>query len=166
MISHTDRSRRSIWTARLPTTCSGQDWALGVVLHKIWIFLVLSERFETSWADRLDLLQNGGPARIDGNFWPIMRYTIGPLLFFWGVSLVGPYLVGKFVVAVTHSAAPSAALSMKYSYLICAVVHLTVWMCGYLRRMLWQLHDNIRDEKYLTGVRLHNYPTRQAAASE
>ncbi|KAJ8907524.1 hypothetical protein NDN08_007635 [Rhodosorus marinus] len=135
-----------------------QDWAVGTLLEKALRAVVLSgERREVRWIECLEWIHTGNVARMDEEFSTIIRWTITPWLMLWIGLLVCPLLATQLGHLLFPASTEEILSRGNYAYIMCACVYLNVWMLSHIRHAVMRLHDSIRDDKYLAGIRLHNF---------
>eukprot|EP00184_Porphyridium_aerugineum_P005636 CAMPEP_0184696662 /NCGR_PEP_ID=MMETSP0313-20130426/3882_1 /TAXON_ID=2792 /ORGANISM="Porphyridium aerugineum, Strain SAG 1380-2" /LENGTH=1180 /DNA_ID=CAMNT_0027155331 /DNA_START=258 /DNA_END=3800 /DNA_ORIENTATION=- len=134
-----------------------QDWALGLLLLKLWIRLVLNTEMHVGWRERMQRLRAGGFAHVDANFWDTLSGLVLPLVFLTCAALSLPYALANVVLPAFLFSSEASQLTMRFGYLCMTLILLEIQLWQYLRVVLRRVHDAIRDDKYLLGRRLHNF---------
>jgi E3 ubiquitin-protein ligase MARCH6 len=136
-----------------------QDWALGLLMIKVWSRIVLAGGLNPAWRERLERAREGGFLGAGRNFWRTVREVVGPVVCANIVALAAPYAFAHGLlpaVGISHSA---ACVVYRYIYVWLVFIYFTGVLGRYTATGLHALHDSIRDDKYLVGRRLYNYAT-------
>ncbi|KAI3997852.1 hypothetical protein MKX01_036322 [Papaver californicum] len=136
-----------------------QDWALGLIFLKIWTRLVMLDRMtplvDESWRLKFERVRDDGFSRLRG-LWVLQEIVI-PIVVKLLTALCVPYVFARGVFPI-----------LGYSLIVNSAVYRFAWV-GSLsfsviffcakRFHLWftNLHNSIRDDRYLIGRRLHNF---------
>ncbi|MCO5559734.1 hypothetical protein L7F22_013336 [Adiantum nelumboides] len=136
-----------------------QDWALGLVFLKIWTRLVMLGQVapivDESWRIKFERVKADGFTRLRG-LW-VMREIVAPILVKLLTALCVPYVFARGLFP-----------ALGYSLLVNSAVYRFAWSGCLILGMLWygirclqqwvsELHNAIRDDRYLIGKRLHNF---------
>ncbi|XP_024527152.1 probable E3 ubiquitin ligase SUD1 [Selaginella moellendorffii] len=147
-----------------------QDWALGLVLLKIWTRLAMAGQAtlltDESWRRKFEQVKADGFSRLRG--WWVFQEIVAPVLVKLLTALSIPYVAARGLF-------PALGLSI----LINSAVYRFAWagslmlLTGWyglrqLRQLFLDVHNAIRDDRYLIGKRLHNYgePSKALVAAE
>ncbi len=68
-----------------------------------------------------------------------------------------PYVLAAGLLPLVVRSPHVLRLAMNLSYLVAAALVLSWHALLNLRGLFWQLHNELRDERYLVGRMLHNY---------
>ncbi|KAL8129206.1 hypothetical protein V2J09_018361, partial [Rumex salicifolius] len=144
-----------------------QDWALGLVFLKIWTRLVMLDPMmplvDGTWRRKFERVREDGFSRLQG-LW-VLREIVLPIMMKLLTALCVPYVIAKGVFPV-----------LGYPLLVNSAVYRYAWL-GYLSLSLlcfcakrfhaWftNLHNSIRDDRYLIGRQLHNYKKQTQSSS-
>ncbi|CAK9208987.1 unnamed protein product [Sphagnum troendelagicum] len=144
-----------------------QDWALGLVFLKIWTRLVMLGQMmplvDDSWRVKFEQVRLDGFSRLRG--WWVFTSIIVPILVNLLTALCLPYVLACGIFPL-----------FGYSLIINSTVYRFAWLgslllglCWYgtkrLHKWLLDLHNSIRDDRYLVGRRLHNFGERRRVGS-
>jgi len=139
-----------------------QDWALGLLSLKIWVRLEMVEFWrEDGWKIKFEQVMHDGFRNI--NFSRIVCTIVFPVFQFLAICLSIPYAVSHGLIPclvsspVIHSAIDRFCPS--FLFLLYMLLHAS----SSLREWLLEVHDSIRDERYLVGKKLHNFSGGLAA---
>ncbi|KAH7425122.1 hypothetical protein KP509_11G040700 [Ceratopteris richardii] len=139
-----------------------QDWALGLLFLKIWTRLVMmgypAPTADESWRMKFERVKADGFTRLRG-LW-VMQEIVIPILMKLLTALCVPYVFARGLFPV-----------LGCSLLVNSAVYRFAWFGFLLLRMLWygvvqlqqwaaELHNSIRDDRYLIGKQLHNFGER------
>jgi len=140
-----------------PYFCLHQDWALGLLLLKVWSCIAVTGGLGGHWRERVLRAREGDIIGLDQNFWRTMREVVIPVLVSVITALSVPYSVARGLLPLLGIARWVSNMVYRYAYLV-----ITCLLCGfeslrYSISILRDLHDSIRDDKYLVGKRLYNF---------
>ncbi|KAL3538858.1 hypothetical protein ACH5RR_002224 [Cinchona calisaya] len=136
-----------------------QDWALGLIFLKIWTRLVMLDQVlplvDESWRIKFERVREDGFSRLQG-FW-VLREIVFPIIMKLLTALCVPYVLARGVFPVFGYPLVVNSAIYRFAWLGCLGLGL-VWYCA-KRFHIWfkNLHNSIRDDRYLVGRRLHNY---------
>ncbi|GBG74019.1 hypothetical protein CBR_g17730 [Chara braunii] len=138
-----------------------QDWAVGLLLLEIWMRLVMLGQVmpfgigDDRWRNKFERIRNDGFMRLHG-MW-VLKEVIAPIVGYLLTLLCLPYACAKGLMALI-SPSPQMALLVPRFACLGTVVAVVLWrLLQKSRAWLIELHDSIRDDRYLIGQRLHNY---------
>lgn len=140
-----------------PYFCMHQDWALGLLLLKVWACVAVTGGLGGVWRERVLRFRDWELAGLDRHFGRLLKDVLLPVLTPLITILSVPYTIARGLLPALGAARWISNWVYRYSYLAIAS-----WYCGrestrYLVSLLRDLHDSIRDEKYLVGKRLYNF---------
>jgi Sec-independent protein translocase protein TatA len=142
-----------------------QDWTMGVLALKLWHLLVMvAPRRDgaappDSWQAHFDALQAGGLRNLD--FSRALSKIVLPVLLNLATSLAVPYVVTRAVLPLLQLPASVLGYANLYAYQVYHGVYVA-WLGGRrLHALAVQLHNAIRDDRYLVGRQLNNFELRQ-----
>lgn len=144
-----------------PYFCLHQDWAIGLLLLKVWTCIAVTGGLGTKWRERVLRAREGDIIGLNQNFARTMREVVLPVLFSVVTALSVPYSFARGILPLLGAPRWVSNLVYRYAYLV-----ITCLRCGYETTkysisILRDLHDSIRDEKYLMGKRLYNFMESQ-----
>ncbi|XP_071930911.1 probable E3 ubiquitin ligase SUD1 isoform X2 [Coffea arabica] len=136
-----------------------QDWALGLIFLKIWTRLVMLDQVlplvDESWRIKFERVREDGFSRLQG-FW-VLREIVFPIIMKLLTALCVPYVLARGVFPIFGYPLVVNSAVYRFAWLGCLGLGL-LWYCA-KRFHVWftNLHNSIRDDRYLIGRRLHNY---------
>nr|GMC81029.1 probable E3 ubiquitin ligase SUD1 isoform X1 [Ipomoea batatas] len=136
-----------------------QDWALGLIFLKIWTRLVMLDQMmplvDDSWRTKFERVRQDGFSRLQG-FW-VLREIVVPIIMKLLTALCVPYVLARGVFPILGYPLVVNSAVYRFAWLGCLGFSL-LWFCA-KRFHVWftNLHNSIRDDRYLIGRRLHNY---------
>lgn len=134
-----------------------QDWALGLLIMKLWNKVVLAGRVNVDWRQRVERAREGGVLGMGPNFPRTLQEVVLPVLMWTLIALCLPYTFAQGVLPVLGFSRFASNVVYRFIYVgIAAVYGFQVAMRSMFRAMRG-LHDSIRDDKYLIGKRLYNF---------
>jgi E3 ubiquitin-protein ligase MARCH6 len=148
-----------------------QNWALGLVALKVWVQGVLMGAValgggagQEQWSARLERVYANGVRNVD--FLWTLREVCLRLLNTVGEYYFVPYFFTKAIAPLVIQDPLLINFLNRYSvclYLLMkAALHVVKQCIAYVR----ELHDHIKDERYLVGMRLHNIPASGSQEGE
>lgn len=140
-----------------PYFCLHQDWALGLLLLKVWACIAMTGGLGAKWRERVMRAREGDIIRLDQNFARTMREIVIPVLISVITALSLPYSIARGVLPMLGVARWVSNVVYRYAYLIITCLYCGFETLRYLVSVLRDLHDSIRDDKYLVGKRLYNF---------
>eukprot|EP00178_Gracilaria_changii_P025840 TRINITY_DN793_c1_g4_i1.p1 TRINITY_DN793_c1_g4~~TRINITY_DN793_c1_g4_i1.p1 ORF type:complete len:1115 (+),score=186.48 TRINITY_DN793_c1_g4_i1:299-3643(+) len=141
--------------------CLHQDWALGLLLLKVWSCIAATGGLGAKWRERVLRAKEGELAGLDVNFWRTMREVVLPVLGWCMTALCMPYSISRGVLPMVGVAEWVSDQMYRYAYLVVACLYCSFEVFRYSMSVLRDLHDSIRDDKYLVGKRLYNFGDSQ-----
>ncbi|KAH7307266.1 hypothetical protein KP509_22G052000 [Ceratopteris richardii] len=142
-----------------------QDWALGLVFLKIWTRLVMLGQVppivDDSWRMKFERVKADGFRHLQG-LW-VMREIVAPILMQLLTALCVPYVVARGLFPVLGYSLFVNSAVYRFAWSGCLLLALLWYGIRYLQRWASELHNSIRDDRYLIGKRLHNFGEKTAA---
>ncbi|XP_022727397.1 probable E3 ubiquitin ligase SUD1 isoform X2 [Durio zibethinus] len=136
-----------------------QDWALGLIFLKIWTRLVMLDHMmplvDESWRIKFERVREDGFSRLQG-LW-VLREIVFPIIMKLLTALCVPYVLARGVFPVLGYPLVVNSAVYRFAWLGCLSFSL---LCFCARRFhVWftNLHNSIRDDRYLIGRQLHNF---------
>eukprot|EP00897_Mesotaenium_endlicherianum_P009194 jgi/Mesen1/8302/ME000451S07505 len=136
-----------------------QDWAFGLVFLKVWTRLVMMGQADLivndTWRRKLERVRADGFANLHA-LW-VLRNIIVPVLVNLLTALCVPFVLARGLVPLLGF--PLLVESAVYRFAWIGSLALTLAWYGICRAHKWvlELHNTIRDDRYLVGRRLHNF---------
>lgn len=136
-----------------------QDWAFGLIFLKIWTQLVMLDQLaplvDDSWRAKFERVRENGFSRLQG-FW-VLREIVTPIVMKLLTALCFPYVLARGIFPVLGYPLIVNSAVYRFAWVGCLGFSL-VCFCG-KRCHAWfnDLHNSIRDDRYLIGRRLHNF---------
>lgn len=140
-----------------PYFCMHQDWAMGLLLLKVWACIAMTGGLGAKWRERVLRAREGDVLGLDQNFGRSMREVFLPLLVSVLTALSVPYSFARGLLPFLGVTRWVSNLVYRYVYLVIAWVYCGMETMRYSICMLRDLHDSIRDDKYLMGKKLYNF---------
>lgn len=140
-----------------PYFCVHQDWALGLLLLKVWACIAVTGGLGGVWRERVVRIREWDMAGLDRHFGRLLRELLLPVLIPILTMLSGPYSFARGVLPALGAERWVCNAVYRYSYLAIACGYCSWESMRYVVSWLRDLHDSIRDEKYLVGKRLYNF---------
>lgn len=140
-----------------PYFCVHQDWALGLLLLKVWACIAVTGGLGAVWRERVVRIREWDMARLDRHFGGLLRELLIPVLIPIITMLSAPYTFARSVLPALGVERWVSNAVYRYSYLAIACGYCTWESMRYIISLFRDLHDSIRDEKYLVGKRLYNF---------
>lgn len=136
-----------------------QDWALGLIFLKIWTRLVMLDHMmplvDESWRVKFERVREDGFSGLQG-LW-VLREIVFPIVMKLLTALCVPYVLARGVFPVLGYPLVVNSAVYRFAWLGCLSFSL---LCFCVKRFhVWftNLHNSIRDDRYLIGRRLHNF---------
>ncbi|GJM97900.1 hypothetical protein PR202_ga14861 [Eleusine coracana subsp. coracana] len=136
-----------------------QDWALGLIFLKIWTRLVMLDQMaplvDESWRAKFERVRDDGFSRLRG-LW-VLHEIIMPIVSKLLTALCVPYVLARGIFPVLGYPLIVNSAVYRFAWLGCLIFS-ALFFCG-KRFHVWftNLHNSIRDDRYLIGRRLHNF---------
>ncbi|KAL5200719.1 hypothetical protein ABZP36_021922 [Zizania latifolia] len=145
-----------------------QDWALGLIFLKIWTKLVMLEQMaplvDESWRTKFERVREDGFSRLRG-LW-VLHEIIMPIVTKLLTALCVPYVLARGIFPVLGYPLIVNSAVYRFAWLGCLIFS-TLFFSG-KRFHVWftNLHNSIRDDRYLIGRKLHNFGETSPNLSE
>ncbi|KAL0376089.1 UNVERIFIED_CONTAM: putative E3 ubiquitin ligase SUD1 [Sesamum calycinum] len=147
-----------------------QDWALGLIFLKIWTRLVMLDHMmplvDESWRIKFERVREDGFSRLQG-LW-VLREIVSPIIMKLLTALCVPYVLARGIFPVLGYPLVVNSAVYRFAWLGCLFFSLLYFCAKRFHVWFTNLHNSIRDDRYLIGRRLHNYGenlARQADSS-
>ncbi|XP_019086195.1 PREDICTED: probable E3 ubiquitin ligase SUD1 [Camelina sativa] len=136
-----------------------QDWALGLMFWKIWTRLVLLDHMrpivDDSWRAKFERVREDGFLRLQG-LW-VLKEIVFPIVMKLLTALCVPYVLARGVFPILGYPVVVNSAVYRFAWIGCLSVML---LCVCAKRcIVWfrNLHNSIRDDRYLICRRLNNF---------
>ncbi|OIV93295.1 hypothetical protein TanjilG_13122 [Lupinus angustifolius] len=164
-----------------------QDWALGLIFLKIWTRLVHSSKLapiyltkpssfiwvmldhlmplmDESWRAKFERVRENGFSRLQG-LW-VLREIVLPIIMKLLTALCVPYVLARGVFpALGYPLVVNSAV-YRFAWLGCLSFSFLCFCAKRFHVWFTNLHNSIRDDRYLIGRRLHNFGEHVQRATE
>ncbi|KAL5705651.1 RING-type E3 ubiquitin transferase [Ranunculus cassubicifolius] len=136
-----------------------QDWALGLIFLKIWTRLVMLDHmaplFDESWRIKFERVRDNGFSQLQG-LW-VLREIVIPIIMKLLTALCVPYVIARGLFpALGYSLVVNSAV-YRFAWIGCLTVSVICFCAKRFHVWFYNLHNSIRDDRYLIGRRLHNF---------
>lgn len=136
-----------------------QDWAFGLVFLKIWTKLVLLGQMapltDDSWRIKFEQVKADGFSRLRG-LW-VLREILAPILVKLLTALCVPYVFARGLFPLFGYSLIVNSAVYRFAWSGCLMLGLLWYWIRKLHQWFMDLHNSIRDDRYLIGRRLHNF---------
>ncbi|RWR77573.1 putative E3 ubiquitin ligase SUD1 [Cinnamomum micranthum f. kanehirae] len=136
-----------------------QDWALGLVFLKIWTRAVMMDQMapfmNESWRLKFERVREDGFSRLQG-LW-VLREIVVPIMMKLLTALCVPYVFARGIFPVLGYPLIVNSAVYRFAWLGCLLFGLTGFCIKRFHIWFTNLHNSIRDDRYLIGRRLHNF---------
>ncbi|KHN43053.1 E3 ubiquitin-protein ligase MARCH6 [Glycine soja] len=136
-----------------------QDWALGLIFLKIWTRLVMLDHMmplvDESWRVKFERVREDGFSRLQG-LW-VLREIVLPIIMKLLTALCVPYVLAKGVFPVLGYPLVINSAVYRFAWLGCLSFSFVCFCAKRFHVWFTNLHNSIRDDRYLIGRRLHNF---------
>ncbi|KAH7575277.1 hypothetical protein JRO89_XS02G0074100 [Xanthoceras sorbifolium] len=136
-----------------------QDWALGLIFLKIWTRLVMLDHMmplvDESWRIKFERVREDGFSRLQG-LW-VLREIVFPIIMKLLTALCVPYVLARGVFPVLGYPLVVNSAVYRFAWLGCLSFSLFCFCAKRFHVWFTNLHNSIRDDRYLIGRRLHNF---------
>ncbi|KAA8536214.1 hypothetical protein F0562_028692 [Nyssa sinensis] len=136
-----------------------QDWALGLIFLKIWTRLVMLDHMmplmDESWRMKFERVREDGFSGLQG-FW-VLREIVFPIIMKLLTALCVPYVLARGVFPVLGYPLVVNSAVYRFAWLGCLGFSLLCFCAKRFHVWFTNLHNSIRDDRYLIGRRLHNF---------
>ncbi|XP_010531564.1 PREDICTED: probable E3 ubiquitin ligase SUD1 [Tarenaya hassleriana] len=136
-----------------------QDWALGLIFLKIWTQLVMLNHMfplvDESWRAKFERVREDGFSRLQG-LW-VLREIVFPIVMKLLTALCVPYVLARGVFPMLGYPLVVNSAVYRFAWLGCLSFSLFCFCAKRCHAWFTNLHNSIRDDRYLIGRRLHNF---------
>ncbi|XP_021714472.1 probable E3 ubiquitin ligase SUD1 [Chenopodium quinoa] len=136
-----------------------QDWALGLIFLKIWTRLVMLDHMmpmvDESWRAKFERVREDGFSRLQG-LW-VLREIVLPIILKLLTALCVPYVLARGVFPVFGYPLIVNSAVYRFAWLGCLCLSVLFFCAKRFHVWFTNLHNSIRDDRYLIGRRLHNF---------
>ncbi|XVF45105.1 hypothetical protein PTKIN_Ptkin02bG0179200 [Pterospermum kingtungense] len=136
-----------------------QDWALGLIFLKIWTRLVMLDHMmplvDESWRIKFERVREDGFSRLQG-LW-VLREIVFPIIMKLLTALCVPYVLARGVFPVLGYPLVVNSAVYRFAWIGCLCFSLLCFCAKRFHVWFTNLHNSIRDDRYLIGRRLHNF---------
>ncbi|KAF8404991.1 hypothetical protein HHK36_009886 [Tetracentron sinense] len=136
-----------------------QDWALGLIFLKIWTRLVMLDNMmplmDDSWRIKFERVRDNGFSQLQG-LWVLQEIVI-PIIMKLLTALCVPYVFARGVFPALGYPLIINSAVYRFAWLGCLSFSLLCFCAKRFHVWFTNLHNAIRDDRYLIGRRLHNF---------
>ncbi|KAE8667447.1 putative E3 ubiquitin ligase SUD1 [Hibiscus syriacus] len=135
-----------------------QDWALGLIFLKIWTRLVMLDHMmplvDESWREKLERVREDG--FLDCRAFGCCE-IVCPIIMKLLTALCVPYVLARGVFPVLGYPLVVNSAVYRFAWLGCLCFSCLCFCANRFHVWFTNLHNSIRDDRYLIGRRLHNF---------
>lgn len=143
-----------------------RDWAIGLIAMKCWTKLHMMDQMaplvDESWRAKFVRVREDGFSGLRG-FWILHEIAI-PIIVKLLTALCVPYVFAKGVFPVFGYPLIVNSAVYRYAWLGCLFFSMLCFCAKRFRVWFMNLHNAIRDDRYLIGRRLHDFGEDEAAS--
>ncbi|KAL6209805.1 hypothetical protein ACLB2K_020744 [Fragaria x ananassa] len=136
-----------------------QDWALGLIFLKIWTRLVMLDHMmplvDESWRVKFERVREDGFSRLQG-LW-VLREIVFPIIMKLLTALCVPYVLARGLFPVLGYPLVVNSAVYRFAWIGCLCFSVLCFCAKRFHVWFTNLHNSIRDDRYLIGRRLHNF---------
>ncbi|XP_042485627.1 probable E3 ubiquitin ligase SUD1 [Macadamia integrifolia] len=136
-----------------------QDWALGLIFLKIWTRLVMLDHMtplvDESWRIKFERVREDGFSQLRG-IW-VLREIVIPIMMKLLTALCVPYVLARGVFPVLGYPLIVDSAVYRFAWVGCLSFSLLCFCAKRFHFWFTNLHNSIRDDRYLIGRRLHDF---------
>ncbi|KAJ4825389.1 putative E3 ubiquitin ligase sud1 [Turnera subulata] len=136
-----------------------QDWALGLIFLKIWTRLVMLDHMmplvDETWRVKFERVREDGFSRLQG-LW-VLREIVFPIIMKLLTALCVPYVLARGLFPVLGYPLTVNSAVYRFAWLGCLCLSAICFCAKRFHVWFTNLHNSIRDDRYLIGRRLHNF---------
>ncbi|KAK6136886.1 hypothetical protein DH2020_029372 [Rehmannia glutinosa] len=136
-----------------------QDWALGLIFLKIWTRMVMLDHMmplvDDSWRVKFERVREDGFSRLQG-LW-VLREIVFPIIMKLLTALCVPYVLSRGVFPIFGYPLVVNSAVYRFAWLGCLIFSVLYFCAKRFHVWFTNLHNSIRDDRYLIGRRLHNF---------
>lgn len=144
-----------------------QDWALGLVFLKIWTRLVMLDQMtplaDEGWRLKFEQVKADGFSNLRG-FW-VMQEIVVPILLKLLTALCAPYVFARGLFPTLGCSPIVNSAVYRFAWSGCLLLGVGWYGLQRMQRWCLDLHNAIRDDRYLVGKRLHNFKENSPPSS-
>ncbi|CAN7015799.1 unnamed protein product [Brassica rapa subsp. trilocularis] len=134
-----------------------QDWALGLIILKIWTRLMVDD----SWRAKFERVKEDGFSRLQG-LW-VLREIVLPVVMKLVTALCVPHVLARGVFPMLGCTLVVNSAVYRFAWIGCLSASLLCFCAKRCHVWFRNLHNSIRDDRYIIGQRLHNSGEEAAA---
>uniref|UniRef100_M4DM94 RING-CH-type domain-containing protein n=1 Tax=Brassica campestris TaxID=3711 RepID=M4DM94_BRACM len=135
-----------------------QDWALGLIILKIWTRLMVDD----SWRAKFERVKEDGFSRLQG-LW-VLREIVLPVVMKLVTALCVPHVLARGVFPMLGCPLVVNSAVYRFAWIGCLSASLLCFCAKRCHVWFRNLHNSIRDDRYIIGQRLHNSGEEAALA--
>ncbi|XP_038694068.1 probable E3 ubiquitin ligase SUD1 isoform X2 [Tripterygium wilfordii] len=136
-----------------------QDWAVGLIFLKIWTRLVMLDHMmqlgDESWRMKFERVREDGFSRLRV-LW-VLREIVLPIIIKLLTALCVPYVLARGVFPVLGYPLIVNSAVYRFAWLGCLCFSVLCFCAKRFHVWFTNLHNSIRDDRYLIGRKLHNF---------
>lgn len=117
---------------------------------------------DESWRIKFERVKEDGFIRLRG-FW-VMREIVAPILMKLLTALCVPYVFSRGLFPVFGYSLLVNSAVYRFAWSGCLVLGMLWYGIRCLQQWISELHNSIRDDRYLIGKRLHNFGEKTVEA--
>ncbi|XP_042005184.1 probable E3 ubiquitin ligase SUD1 [Salvia splendens] len=140
-----------------------QDWAMGLIFLKIWTRMVMLDHMmplvDESWRLKFERVREDGFSRLQA--FRVLREIVFPIIMKLLTALCVPYVLSRGVFPIFGYPLVVNSAVYRYAWLGCLIFSVLYFCAKRFHVWFTNLHNSIRDDRYLIGRRLHNYGERE-----
>ena len=145
-----------------------QDWALGLIFLKIWTRLVMLDHMmplmDETWRVKFERVRDDGFSRLQG-LW-VLKEIVLPIIMKLLTALCVPYVLARGMFPVLGYPLVVNSAVYRFAWLGCLSFSFLCFCAKRFHVWFTNLHNSIRDDRYLIGRRLHNFGEHVEKANE
>ncbi|KAL1564483.1 putative E3 ubiquitin ligase sud1, variant 2 [Salvia divinorum] len=140
-----------------------QDWALGLIFLKIWTRMVMLDHMmplvDESWRLKFERVREDGFSRLEA--FRVLQEIVFPIIMKLLTALCVPYVLSRGVFPILGYPLVVNSAVYRYAWLGCLIFSVMFFCVKRYHVWFTNIHNSIRDDRYLIGRRLHNYGERE-----
>nr|AID60081.1 zinc finger protein 2C [Brassica napus] len=134
-----------------------QDWALGLFILQIWTRLMVDD----SWRAKFERVKEDGFSRLQG-LW-VLREIVLSVVMKLLTALCVPHVLARGVFPMLGCPLVVNSAVYRFAWIGCLSASLLCFCAKRCQVWFRNLHNSIRDDRYIIGQRLHNSGEEAAA---
>nr|XP_043620023.1 probable E3 ubiquitin ligase SUD1 [Erigeron canadensis] len=135
------------------------DWAIGLGVLKLWIWLVMLgytiPLINRSWQATFRFVMVVGLSRLPARM--VLREIMAPIMMKLLTALCVPYVLTRGVFPLFGYSLAANSAVYRFAWLGCLGLSLLCFCAKRSHFLFTNLHNSIRDDRYLIGRGLHNF---------